>query len=274
MASLLNRSSFPASFFFGAGSSAYQFEGAAREDGKGPSIWDTFTHKHPERIADRTNGDATQKGKIGITMIATWPKGYSPRNSTKNKNLKNQIKIAIDFMLGQFLDPLIKGAYPSSMRRLLGDQLPKFTRKQSEMIRKASFDFIGLNYYYSYLLKADIPKPSDLKGKCGLDVSHFVTFTDSKGKPLYEDITNSTIVDPKGIRDMMHYVDRKYNHPLIYITENGVNVKGYFVWSLLDGYEWAAGHTIGCGLNYVDYKKGLKRIPKLSALWIKNFLQK
>ncbi|XP_061998170.1 vicianin hydrolase-like [Rosa rugosa] len=52
-----NRSSFPVSFIFGAGSAAYQTEGAAHIHGKGPSIWDTFTTKHREKITDGSNGD-------------------------------------------------------------------------------------------------------------------------------------------------------------------------------------------------------------------------
>ncbi|KAM0917575.1 hypothetical protein ACQ4PT_009095 [Festuca glaucescens] len=51
------RSQFPKGFLFGTASSAYQYEGAVREGGRGPSIWDTFTHNHPEKIANGSNGD-------------------------------------------------------------------------------------------------------------------------------------------------------------------------------------------------------------------------
>lgn len=53
---------------------------------------------------------------------------------------------------------------------------------------------------------------------------------------------------------------------------NGVNVKGYFVWSLLDNFEWSDGYTVRFGIVYVDYKDGLKRYLKNSAEWFKKIL--
>ncbi|XP_031274813.1 beta-glucosidase 17-like [Pistacia vera] len=57
----LNRSSFPAGFLFGAGSSAYQYEGAASADGRTRSIWDTFVFEYPEKIADHSTGNVAEE---------------------------------------------------------------------------------------------------------------------------------------------------------------------------------------------------------------------
>lgn len=55
--------------------------------------------------------------------------------------------------------------------------------------------------------------------------------------------------------------------------EDGCKVRGYFVWSLLDNWEWNSGYTVRFGLYYIDYKNNLTRIPKASVQWFKQFLQ-
>ncbi|KAG6497808.1 hypothetical protein ZIOFF_045714 [Zingiber officinale] len=80
-------------------------------------------------------------GKIGITLVSNWMIPYS--NSKSNREATDR---ALDFMYGWFMDPLTKGDYPLSMRVNVGNRLPKFTKKQSKMV-KGSYDFIGVNYY-------------------------------------------------------------------------------------------------------------------------------
>lgn len=56
-------------------------------------------------------------------------------------------------------------------------------------------------------------------------------------------------------------------------NRGGVDVRGYFAWSFLDNYEWEYGYTSRFGIIYVDYKDGLRRSLKNSALWFKKFLR-
>lgn len=58
---------------------------------------------------------------------------------------------------------------------------------------------------------------------------------------------------------------------LLLNDRNGADVRGYFVWSLMDSYEWLVGYNLRYGLYYVD-RQTFKRIPKLSARWYKSFL--
>lgn len=109
---------------------------------------------------------------------------------------------------------------------------------------------------------------------------------------------------PIGFRRLLKWISTRYNRPTIYVTENGtsvkgendlskeeiladdfrvqyfdgyiramadaraldgVDVRGYMAWSLMDNFEWAEGFETRFGVTYVDYKGGQKRYPKKSA---------
>jgi len=59
---------------------------------------------------------------------------------------------------------------------------------------------------------------------------------------------------------------------LLPLRRKGANVKGYFVWSLMDNFEWLSGYTIKYGLCHVDFRS-LKRTPRLSARWYSKFIK-
>ncbi|XP_015966064.1 cyanogenic beta-glucosidase isoform X1 [Arachis duranensis] len=253
----------------------------------------------------KTKYQASQKGLIGIALNCYW---MVPLHDTELDKLAAQR--ALDFMLGWFMEPMTKGDYPSSMRSLVGSRLPKFSSYQSWLLR-GSFDFIGLNYYTSYYA-ADAPELS--KAKPSFLTDSLIALTNEyNGIPIGPKGASDWLsVYPEGIRNLLFYFKSNYNNPLIYITENGidelndptlpleealadktridyysihlqyiqtaikggVNVKGYFAWSLIDNFEWDHGYTVRFGIYFVDYENGLKRHPKKSAIWFKNLLQR
>ncbi|KAK1683801.1 hypothetical protein QYE76_044649 [Lolium multiflorum] len=237
---------------------------------------------------------AIQKGKVGITLVTNW---YVPFSHSKSDNAA--AKRAIDFMLGWFMEPLKRGVYPQSMRKLVGNRLPQFTKEQSELV-KGSFDFIGMNYYTANYA-ANLPPSDDLKKSYNTDAQANLTGV-RNGVPIGPQAgtspgTSWLYVYPQGFRDLLLYIKENYGNPTVYVTENGVgepnnksltiqqalkdharidyhhkhllalqsairdgaNVKGYFAWSLLDDFEWVSGYTVRFGLHFVDYSDGQKR---------------
>ncbi|KAK3034897.1 hypothetical protein RJ639_033260 [Escallonia herrerae] len=147
--------------------------------------------------------------------------------------------------------------------------------------------------------------------KCGL--CPVVPAAERNGVPIGPPSASDWLfIYPEGIYKLLDHVKKVYNDPLIYITENGVdevndgkltlsearidttrlkyhqdhlfhlkkaiddgaNVKGYFIWSLLDNFEWNDGYSVRFGIIHVDYKNEFARYPKASAVWFMNFLAK
>ncbi|XAR54323.1 Beta-primeverosidase [Bertholletia excelsa] len=251
----------------------------------------------------RKKYQASQEGKMGITLVSHWFVPFS-----KSKSDKKGAQRAIDFMYGWYIHPLTFGDYPKSMRRLVGKRLPKFTPKQAEMV-KGSMDFLGLNYYTAkYASNARFPNTVNVS----YETDSLANLTAERhGKPIgIPEGANGFHIYPRGFTKLLVYTKKKYNNPTIYVTEtglgqvntstikegindrlrvyffarhlpalqkaikHGVNVKGFFAWSLLDNFEWAAGYGTRFGIVYIDYKDGLKRYLKQSAIWFKKFLLK
>ncbi|CAN1804968.1 Beta-glucosidase 24, partial [Linum perenne] len=86
----------------------------------------------------------SQSGVIGVAVNADWLIPYNASNALDHKAAQR----AYDFNLGWFLDPMVRGDYPSSMKYYVGDRLPKFSKEESKLL-SGTFDFLGINYYSS-----------------------------------------------------------------------------------------------------------------------------
>ncbi|KAK6261908.1 hypothetical protein QUC31_007724 [Theobroma cacao] len=250
---------------------------------------------------------AAQGGQIGLSLVGQY---YEPYSNTLFDRVA--AKRAMDFELGWFMEPLVRGEYPLSMRRLVKDRLPVFSAKEKELV-KGSFDFIGINYYTARYAKNIQINPQAAPISYSAD-QHVNATVDKDGVLIGPSAGGSMFiyVYPKGLYKILKFMTKHYNKNLtIYITENGfteknddsipihqaindqpriefvqkhlqqlrrainidVNVKGYFYWSLFDDFEWTEGFSVRYGLYYVDYKNNLKRIPKKSATWYHDFVK-
>ncbi|KAK7323952.1 hypothetical protein VNO77_27456 [Canavalia gladiata] len=239
-----------------------------------------------------------QKGQIGIALNAPWIVPLFQSETDKDAASR-----ALAFLYDWIMEPLYSGTYPTIMVNKVGERLPKFSERQYLMV-KGSFDFIGLNYYtanYAVNIPCQQENLTVLIDSC-------TRLTAERNGVLIGPKAGSDWLYfyPQGIQGILEYTKEKFNNPTIYITENGVDevndgtkslddklriyyigqhllyiqkairngvkVKGYFTWSFLDTFEWTDGYSVRFGMVYVDFKNGLKRYHKRSALWFKTLL--
>jgi beta-glucosidase len=232
--------------------------------------------------------DAARPGRIGITLDLTVarPATDSPQDVAAARRLDGSHN-------RWFLDAVLRGSYPLEMLELYEKQVGPL-----DAIRDGDFetmaqpiDFLGVNFYRPNLVGA-----SDLDPVLGLrevDQQREVT---AMGWPIV----------PEALTELLVRLKADYGDLPLIVTENGaafddvledhavedarrvdflrrhiaavdaarsqgVDVRGYYVWSLLDNFEWEWGYGKRFGLVYVDYPTQ-RRVPKLSALWYRDLI--
>lgn len=241
-----------------------------------------------------------QQGWLGITNNGDW---REPLTNAEGDRAAAQT--ALEYFFGWFTDPVFFGRYPESMRQGLKNILPEFTTAEQKLIKGAT-DFIGLNHYTTFFAadaRGNVEKPYEY-------ANHAFPFAQGVNLSVDPDWENTEMgwpVVPDGLYKLLKWIDDRYNRPVIYITENGgafhdvkeddkiddqaridylesyisachkaiqegVDVRGYFVWSFMDNFEWASGYGKRFGLHYVDFQT-LERVPKESALWFKKVIK-
>jgi beta-galactosidase len=236
----------------------------------------------------------SQKGRIGITNNCDWREPL-----TNSKEDKDAAERAMEFFIAWFADPIYKGDYPASMKERLGDRLPAFTKEEIGMIKDSS-DFFGLNHYTTMFAADSTGKVEEgsVYGNGGLSEDQEVNLSID---PNWKLTDMKWAIVPWGCQKLLEWLAARYDNPEIYITENGcafddklvdgkvddqdrkeffkgylsavhgammngVNMGGYFIWSLMDNFEWASGYDKKFGITYIE-EGTLKRVPKNSALW-------
>jgi beta-glucosidase len=192
-----------------------------------------------------------------------------------------------------YLSVILEGGYTDAYLKKLGPAAPKFTAEEMKIIG-SPLDFVGLNVYQPTWVRADstketgysvVPNPSSYPhmlspwltiGPEALYWSPKLVNKNWGVKTLYiteNGCSSADTLTPDGTvldTDRVMYL-RNYLTQLHRAVSEGVPVKGYFLWSLLDNFEWADGYDKRFGITYVDFRTQ-KRTPKLSAEFYKDVI--
>ena len=190
------------------------------------------------------------------------------------------------YMNRQFLDPVFLGRYPEEMAEIYGADWPVFPEADFALISQP-LDYLGVNYYTRGVMRND---PDELPLRAS--------------KLRQDGALHTTLdweVYPAALTEVLVWVSNRYGPLPLYITENGaafedppeaetdplpdplrvryledhlraarealrqgVDLRGYFAWSLLDNFEWGAGYSPRFGLYHVNFVTQ-QRTPKASA---------
>jgi beta-glucosidase len=179
-----------------------------------------------------------------------------------------------------YMDPLLLGRYPDDVIGFLGSDAPRLTPGDMATIRQP-LDFIGINYYSrnvsgsgAQLERVAMPREvtdmgwevfpgglTELLLRLKADYLLPPLYITENGAAYRDRLEDGRVADAERISYL-----RRHIAALAEALEAGVDVRGFFVWSLLDNFEWADGYTKRFGLVHVDYATQ-RRTLKDSALW-------
>jgi beta-glucosidase len=190
------------------------------------------------------------------------------------------------YMNRQYLDPVFLGAYPEEMWDLFGDAWPTFPDAEMTAIREP-VDFLGINFYSRGVTRNDpsvrptrasrVPQPGSRYTDMGWEVApdalgHVLRWVrDRYGPiPLFVTENGAAFPDPPVAVQPVHPDPLRVDYYRDHLRAardaiaQGVRLRGYFAWSLLDNFEWSHGYSKRFGIVHVDFETQ-RRTPKSSA---------
>ncbi|KAF1897858.1 hypothetical protein Lal_00032620 [Lupinus albus] len=174
-----------------------------------------LAHAYAARLYRKTYQNL-QHGFIGLNLLTF---GLAPQTNT-SEDIRATRRVQ-DFLIGWFMDPLTFGDYPNIMKKNAGSRLPFFTKKESNMV-KGSIDFLGINFYYTLYIKNS---PSSLQMEERDYMADMAAEFESQ-----KTACNSSLDDWSRVKYLHAYIGSMHD-----ALRKGSNVRGYFVWSFLDG---------------------------------------
>jgi beta-glucosidase len=222
---------------------------------------------------------AAPKAEAGIVL------NFEPMHPASSHMLDLEAAIvAHDQFNRWYLDPIAGRGYPEDGARAWGWRREEILDGDLELIA-APIDFVGVNYYSRDVVRSPQlpPLPSaDGDGKrertaMGWDVypeglTEVLEFVASRtgALPLYITENGAAYgvdeLDPTHDPDRVRFLQRHLDAALVAV-ERGVPLRGYFVWSLLDNFEWAHGYGYRFGIVHVDYETLERRVRDSGRFW-------
>ena len=236
--------------------------------------------------AVRANGPGNIKVGMAENIMTALPAVETLKNI-------RAAELATREMNAAYLTVMLEGRYTDTYLAAAGADAPHFTESELRTI-STPVDYVGINVYApgAYVRASDtapgytaIPLPPSYPHM----ESRWLTFGPEtlywaprqvaslwNVQSIYITENGTSAADQPAADGKVYDLDRimflrQYLAQLRRATAEGVPVRGYFVWSLLDNFEWLEGYAVRFGLHYVDYQT-LKRTPKLSASFYKKVI--